>query len=182
MNNVDESGADKKPLALAPTHNATKINLVMINCSDFSFLLAGDEVVSLLPVQQIVSQPLSVHDLGYVEFEQRIYPVFCFNKALQLQMSLKELHTTVILFNHREHYFGISGVDVEKVGEQNSVTFYKVPICMRSRKQPFTEFAVINNRAAGLASASSLFTLLRLRGAKLSVQKEIANNILQGAS
>ena len=56
-----------------------------------------DDGASLLSVQQIISQPLSMHDVGYVEFEQRLYPIFCFNKALQLQTSLKETHTTVIL-------------------------------------------------------------------------------------
>ena len=186
MNNVDES-ADKKTLSLAPKHNMPNANLVMMNCSDFSFLVSSDEIASLCPVQQVVMQPLSVHDCGYVEFEQRVYPVFCFNKALQLQTSLKEPHTAVVLFNHRNHYFGVTCVDVEKISDSSSqnamanLTFYEVPICMRSRKQPFTEFAVINNRAAGLTSASALFTLLRLRGAKLAAQQELSNKVLQGA-
>ncbi|RZA09586.1 MAG: hypothetical protein EOO68_00600 [Moraxellaceae bacterium] len=193
MSISDKSGAGKKLLALAPKINSPESNFVLMDCGDFSFLLPGNEIVSLLSVQQIVALPQSVHDCGYAEFEKSTYPVFSFNKAMQLQTSLKDAHNAIVLLHHRDANFAVSCMSVQKIDDVNNTSasseagsatpliFFEVPVCMRSRKQPFTEFAIINNRAVGLTSASALFTLLRLRGAKLQMQKHAAASALQGA-
>ncbi len=159
---------DKKQLMLAPTSSLAP-ELVLMNCGEFSILLASDEVVSLTSAQQLVAQPRSSFDCGYVEFEQQYYSIFCFNKSLQLQSSMNVEHSTIVLFNTQNILFGICCHELTKQ-HAAALTLHAVPPSMRSRKQPFTEFTIIDNRAVGLSSGAALVALLRLRGAKLISQ------------
>lgn len=180
----------KSPLALAPQQNVATASLVLIDCGEFNLLLPGDEIISLAPAPELISSQ-SAQNCGYVEFEQHCYPVFCLNKPLQLQPELLSSHKVIVLLEHIDYRFGISCCEITKVSElsralsllqENKIVFYKVPVCMSSRKQPFSEFAIINNQAAGLSSAAALFSLLQLRGATLSSLQTVPTKMFQGAS
>jgi hypothetical protein len=174
---LDDILPDKKQLTLAPQTNLPASELVLMDCGEISLLISSNEVISLVSAQQLVAQPQSSFDCGYVEFEQQYYSIFCFNKSLQLQPSMNVESTTIVLFNAQNILFGICCRELTK---QNAtgLTLYAVPPSMRSRKQPFTEFAIIDNRAVGLSSVAALIALLRLRGAKLIAQSGTASALL----
>lgn len=174
---LDNASPDKKPLALAPQANLLAAELVLLDCDEISLLISSSEVISLVSAQQLVAQPQSSFDCGYVEFEQQYYSIFCFNKSLQLQPSMNPESTTLVLFNAQNILFGICCHELTK---QNAagLTLHAVPPSMRSRKQPFTEFAILDNRAVGLSSVTALIALLRLRGAKLISQPATASALL----
>jgi hypothetical protein len=180
----------KNPLALAPQKSVATASLVLIDCGEFNLLLPGDEIISLAPATELIDSQSS-QNCGYVEFEQHCYPVFCLNKPLQLQSELLASHKVIVLLEHIDYRFGISCCELTKVSDlsralsmlqENKMIFYKVPVCMTSRKQPFSEFAIINNQAAGLSSAAALFSLLQLRGATLSSLQTVPTKMFQGAS
>jgi hypothetical protein len=177
-------------LSLAPQQQSAAASLVFIDCGEFNLLLPGDEIISLAPAPQLTRSQSDQH-CGYIEFEQNSYPVFCLNKPLQLQSELLPSHKVIVLLEHIDYRFGISCCELTKVSDlshamsmlqENKMTFYKVPVCMTSRKQPFSEFAIINNQAAGLSSASALFSLLQLRGVTLSSLQTMPTKMFQGAS
>ena len=170
---------DKKQLTLAPLANSLPSELVLMDCGDFSIFVPASEVISLVSAQQLVAQAQSLFDCGYVEFEQQYYSVFCFNKSLQLQTSVKSEDSTIVLFNEQNMLFGICCRELKK-HNTTTLTLYSVPPSMRSRKQPFVEFTVIDHCAVGLSSAAELASLLRLRGAKLVLQQGTPT-VLQGA-
>lgn len=177
---LDNVLPDEKQLTLAPQVSPLAPELVLMDCGELSVLISSNEVISLVSAQQLVAQPQSPLDCGYLEFEQQYYPIFCFNKSLQLQPSISAESSTIVLFNAQNILFGIC---CDELTKQNAaaLTIHSVPPSMRSRKQPFTEFAIINNRAVGLSSVADLIALLRLRGVKLVSQSGSASALL-GAS
>ncbi|MES2822899.1 MAG: chemotaxis protein CheW [Pseudomonadota bacterium] len=174
---LDNVLPDKKPLTLAPQANLLASELALMDCGEISLLIPTNEIISLVSAQQLVAQPQSSFDCGYLEFEQQYYSIFCFNKSLQLQPSMNPESTTMVLFNAQNILFGVCCHELTK---QNAtgLTFHAVPPSMRSRKQPFTEFAILDNRAVGLSSVAALIALLRLRGAKLISQPGPASALL----
>ena len=185
MNPIDEDVllgnllSDKKQLTLAPQASPLTPELALMDCGDFSIFIPTHEIISLVSSAQLVAQPQSSSDCGYLEFEQQYYAIFCLNKSLQLQSSIAAAHSTIVLFRDRNVLLGISCHELIK---QTTATLalHSVPPSMRSRKQPFTEFAIINHRAVGLSSAAALSVLLRLRGAKLVAAQNLTT-VLQGA-
>lgn len=138
---------------------------------DFGFLIPSADVVTLAASQGLITplesaSPLSSQLCGYLEFEQQRYPVFCLNKALQLQTTLEEKHRVLVLLQHQEQSFALACCALTKL-EQDHYPIYPVPRSMSSRKQPFREFALLNERALGLSSAAELLTLLKARGVRL---------------
>lgn len=184
MNTTDENVMDEKvSLSLAPQVSARSAELVLVNFGDFSVFLPSSDLVSLGASAQLIPQATTqktAPSCGYLEFSHQRYMIFCFNKALQLQSSLSENHGALILLNYQECLFGISCSEVLKQNT-SALTFYSVPRSMRSRKQPFIEFAVINDRAVGLSSAAALYASLRLRGAKLVPREDSPTSVIQGA-
>ena len=185
MNPIDEDVLlgkqlpDKKQLTLAPQASPLTPELALMDCGDFSIFIPSNEIISLVSSAQLVAQPRSSFDCGYLEFEQQYYAIFCLNKALQLQSSIAAAHSTIVLLRDRNILWGISCHELIKQASP-TLSFYSVPPSMRSRKQPFTEFTIINHRAVGLSSTAALSALLRLRGAKLVAQQNLTT-VLQGA-
>jgi hypothetical protein len=81
---------------------------------------------------------------------------------------------------HESRLFAICCSGLEKLAIAD-LHFYKVPLSMSSRKQPFTEFAVVNHVAAGLSSAADLWQLLSLRKAVQAIPPAKAQTLIQGA-
>ncbi|MES2675028.1 MAG: hypothetical protein V4660_12365 [Pseudomonadota bacterium] len=174
---LDNALPDKKPLAVAPQAKLLTSELVLIDCGEISLLISSAEIISLVSALQLVAQPQSPFDCGYLEFEQQYYSIFCLNKSLQLQPSMNPENTSIVLFNAQNILFGVCCHELTKQNTAGLV-LHVVPPSMRSRKQPFTEFAIIDNRAVGLSSTVALIALLRLRGAKLISQPGTASALL----
>jgi len=141
--------------------------LALIDCGDVNFLISSKDIVTLMSAQKMSSPTLSFA-CGEVVLEDSTLPVFAINKALQAVPERASNHLTVVVIRHQQQLFGLSCATLEKI-EINDLQFFSVPISMGSRKQPFSEFAVVNNRAAGLTSAINLVRLLESRGVILPV-------------
>lgn len=169
---------EKKLQVVASTPTATD-PLALINCGEFSLLISSKDIVTLVSAQKIL--PSSVGQAcGEIEFEQQRVPVFAFNKALQLQLTLASIQKTLVLLQHESRLFAICCSGLEKL-EAADLHFYKVPLSMSSRKQPFAEFAVVNQMAAGLSSAADLWQLLSLRKAVQAMPLATTHSLIQGA-
>lgn len=136
--------------------------LALMDFGELSLLVPSKDIVTLMSAQKIMPSDVA-QACGAFEFEQQHIPVFAFNKALQLQTDLPSNQLTLVVLQQQTHLFAVCCCALEKI-ETLDLHFFPVPISMSSRKQPFTQFAVINNRAAGLTSAASLRRLLELRG------------------
>jgi hypothetical protein len=170
---------DKNKIMLAPQSTVPAQDFVLMDFGDFQLLIPSSEVVSLVSAQYMVAQPQSSFDCGYVEFMQHYYAIFCLNKNLQLEASISARHSTIVLLNEQDFLLGVCCYELTKLPAPTG-PFYVVPLSMRSRKQPFVEFTIINNHAVGLSSAAALCALLRLRGATLLSQQN-TTPIMQGA-
>lgn len=146
-------------------------SLVLLDLIGIQFLLRGD-IISLRPISQL--QPigqlqLAVDNLacGALEFEGALLPVFYVNHNLQLQTHVDSRCAAVAILAAGSQRFALACLGLEK---QATPVFYPVPRSMSSRKQPFKEFAVINQKAVGLTSGSELLRVLQLRGVSLQSQ------------
>ena len=197
-NMLSEDVSPKNVITEAPSlilaqQRAIETELVMLDCGDFGLFIPAVEVVSIASAQQIfgkqfippqVAQQKNVaktmaQNCGYLELYEKNYAVFCFDKTLQLHTEISAKHNAVVLLKHKEYLFGISCCELLKQ-QISPLTLYSVPPSMRSRKQPFTEFAVINNRAVGLSSVAALYALLHLRGVIFAAQQTSQTSTLQG--
>jgi hypothetical protein len=159
--------ADSSGPALAPC-TATMLPQVLLDGDDLGFLLPADDVVTLASSKALIpAVDVGSVSCGYLDVEQQRYPVFCLNKALQLQTTLTEKHRVLVVLRDREQTFALACCALTKLTDE-TYPVYRVPPSMSSRKQPFQEFALINNRALGLSSAGDLLVLLAARGVQLS--------------
>ena len=138
--------------------------LAFIDVGDVSFLISSRDIFTLMPTQKMAA-PVLEQACGEIELEGTKVPVFAINKALQLNIERPTNHLTLVVLQHQGRLFGLCCMTLEKIDAGN-LRIFSVPITMSSRKQPFSQFAVINNRAAGLTSAVELFRLLQARGVK----------------
>jgi chemotaxis signal transduction protein len=164
--NLDNANAtnlsQQKMRALIPSSNSVE-PLALMDCGEFSLLMSSKDIVTLMSAQKIIASS-AAQTCGTVEYEQQIIPVFAFNKAFQLQPKLPFAQMTLVIFQHQSRLFAVCCSALEKI-ESADLHFYKVPPSMSSRKQPFAQFAVVNERAAGLSSAAELWRLLAMRNA-----------------
>jgi CheW-like domain len=160
-NRERETLAHKKLQAITASSKADE-PLVLMDCGELSLLVSSKDIVTLMPAQKMLPSNVA-QACGALELEQQHISVFAFNKALQLQTDLLSNQLTLVVLQQLSHKFAIACCSLEKL-ETPDLHFFSVPISMSSRKQPFTQFAVLNNRAAGLVSAASLWRLLQLRG------------------
>jgi hypothetical protein len=171
--NLDDKNSNRegeilahKKLQAITTSPKTDEPLVLMDCGELSLLVSSKDIVTLMPVKKMLPSRV-LQACGELEFEQQHISVFAFNKALQLQTDLLSNQLTLVVLQQQSHKFAVACCSVEKI-EAPDLHFFPVPISMSSRKQPFTQFAVLNNCAAGLVSAASLWRLLQLRGVRFS--------------
>lgn len=161
------NSTEKNQLRAVPTaHNADE-PLALLDCGELSLLISSKDIVTLVSSQKIIASNLA-QACGAIEFERQHIPVFALNKALQLSTTLSTNQLTLVVLQHQTQIFALGCSGLEKI-EMPDLQFFTVPMSMSSRKQPFTQFAVLNNRAAGLTSAANLSRLLEMRGVDFSV-------------
>ena len=165
--------------AIPSSHNADD-PLALIDCGELSLLLSSKDIVTLMSAQKIIA-PSVTQACGAIDFEQLQIPVFSLNKALQLTDKLSANQLTLVVLQYQTRIFAVSCCALEKI-EISGFQFFPVPVSMSSRKQPFTHFAVLNNRAAGLTSAANLSRLLDIRGVVFSTISANVDKRVQGAS
>ena len=165
-------------LEVAPAAAELASPLFLLDQGDLCLLVSGSDIASLAAATQITAA-VDAQSCGLVPFEQGAVPVFCINKNLQLNAQLPTTHTALVILQEQGFYFALACIDVIKLTGEALVN-YSVPTSMSSRKQPFTDFAIIGNRAAGFTNAASLAELLRSRGVSFALgnargDKEAAN-------
>ena len=164
MNLEYENKNDRANKLRAITPSSAPVEpLALIDFGEFSLLLLGKDIVTLMSAQKIMA-PATEYTCGKIEHEQYMIPVFTFNKALQLQSCLPSTQMTLVVIQHQSYLFAVGCSAFDKI-EIADLHFYPVPISMTSRKQPFSQFAVANKRAVGLSSAADLWRLLVTRNA-----------------
>ena len=176
----DYSGAESPSLAPPATAMPERVHF---DGGEFGLLLPAADVVTLLSIQTLIapaetSSPLAAQTCGYLDFDQQRYPVFCLNKALQLQSRLETHHRVLVLLRHQQQFFALACSSLNKL-DTREYPVYPVPRSMSSRKQPFNSFALINDAALGLSSAADLLELLQVRGVQIRAQN--SRGALQGA-
>ena len=152
--------------------------LALLDLGDVNFLIPSKDIVTLMSIQEITVPTLSFA-CGEVTCEFGKVPIFAINKALQLKPELSSNHLTVVVLRHQALLFGLCCVNLKKI-EARDLKFFAVPINMSSRKQPFSQFAIVDNYAAGLTNALSLSRLLDARGVVFSVTSDV--KCIRGAS
>lgn len=167
--------------SLAPPATASP-ERVRLDGGEFGLLLPAADVVTLMPGNRLsaptdTASSLVAQSCGYLEYGQQRYPVFCLNKALQLQSRLEPCHQVLVLLRHQQQGFALACRSLTKL-ETQDYPVYPVPRSMSSRKQPFSRFALIGEVALGLSSAADLLKLLQVRGVQVREQNSHA---LQGA-
>ena len=162
--------APKKLRSVPLQKRALPESMAWLDCGEFHLIIPSADIVTLMPLQlmtaQLISQESqSIIEAGFVDYDHHRVPVFNLSKSFQLQPQLNEQHKIIVLFKESDVYFGLVGRELTKLSDV-ALKVFSVPLCMSSRKQPFTEFTIHNQRAAGVSSANALLTLLRLRGVK----------------
>ena len=171
---------EKNQLRAVPAvHNAEE-PLALIDCGELSLLVSSKDIVTLMSAQKITASNVA-QACGAIEFEQQQIPVFALNKALQLADKLSANQLTLVVLQHQTRLFAFACCTLEKI-EIPDLQIFPVPVSMSSRKQPFTQFAVLNNRAAGLTSAENLSRLLDIRGVEFSTVSAGSGKRIQEAS
>lgn len=160
--------------------------MVILDFQDYGLLLPAGELVSLASPRQLTTQPgQSSEACGSVNFDNRWYQIFCLDKALHLRRTLSAEQSALVLLRATDTVFGIACSSLTKL-EHEQTNRFPVPPSMRSRKQPFSEFVLLNsraygNRAYGISSATTLLSLLQQRGVNLQPQFP-AHQLKRGAS
>lgn len=191
MKQDNESSYGEQKLQVVAPASYSAEPLALINCGEFSLLISSKDIVTLISAQKIIptqtivsAQKLlaskTAHACGEIEFEQQVIPVFAFNKALQLQTRLPSSHMTLVVLQYESRLFAICCSGLEKLNAAD-LHFHDVPLSMSNRKQPFAEFAIVNNLAAGLSSAAELWRLLHFRKAVQAMPLIQAQVRIQGA-
>ena len=174
INTSDMGGSAS--LTLVQTKSAFKGSLVVMDCGDFSLCIPSQDAVSVVSCKELVVLPQWEESCGYVDVMEQRYPVFCITKSLQLQKTIAQEHHVIVLLSAQQYFFAISCRAISKI-ESAQLQIFSVPVAMRSRKQPFSEFAIVDDRAVGLTSAAHVLAFLQLRGAKLAFQDEGAISV-----
>lgn len=155
--------------------------MVHLDWDDFSLLLPTSDLASLAAPRELGAASEQIpQSCGSLEFEGIDFPVFCLNKSLQIQPALSGQDRSIVLLKTQGYCFGISCCALGKLDVPLG-TLYAVPPSMTSRKQPFTQFALINQRAMGLSSAAALLALLKLRGVRIQPQQDSLMATRKGA-
>jgi chemotaxis signal transduction protein len=157
-NKLDE----RNPLRAVVQSNGIDEPLALIDFGDVSFLVSSKDIFTLMSTQKMTASVLD-QACGEIILEDATLPVFALNKALQLSSERPANHLTLVVLEYQARLFGLCCITLEKIDACN-LHFFSVPVTMSSRKQPFSQFAVVNNRAAGVTSAANLFRLLQTRG------------------
>ena len=171
---------EKSQLRAVPATHNTDEPLALMDCGELSLLISSKDIVTLISAQKMVASTIA-HACGAIEFEQQLIPVFALNKALQLSDNLSSNQLTLVVLQHQTRLFALGCCALEKI-DTPDLQFFSVPLSMSSRKQPFMQFAVLNNRAAGLTSAANLSRLLDMRGVEFSTSLMITAKRIQEAS
>jgi len=156
---------DDKNLYAVADRTPEPDSLVLLDMVEIQMFTSGD-IVSIVPFNQMQSS-LDDFTCGSLEFEGELIPVFYLNRHLQLQPAADSRCAALAILSTGTQRFGVACLGIQKY-EAALPAFYSVPVCMSSRKQPFNEFAVVNQKAVGLTSAAELLRVLRLRGAALA--------------
>lgn len=171
--------------ALVPEAEKTTPN-VCLEFSDFGLLIPASDLVSLASPQQMSQRAEDVAQAcGSIIFQDEPYSIFCLNPALQLEQSVTPTHTAIALLRCENYHFGIACHSLVKV-EQGKSARYSIPPSMVSRRQPFTEFMILNQRACGLSSATLLLELLQnlltAQGARIHAKSPPNPSIRRGVN
>lgn len=178
--NINQASAQDKLRPLI-ADAATIQPMVHLDCGDFGLLVPSRDLVSLLAPQQIIARSEQLPEsCASVDFDGQRYPVFCLNKALQLQSALEAKHRALVLLCTQGYGFGVACYALTKLDTELK-EIYPVPPSMSSRKQPFSEFALVNDQALGLSSAAALLALLKLRGVKILPLQDSHSVMRKGA-
>src|SRR5690606_14793519 len=107
MSMTEVSAGAAPSLAPPPTGSPERVRL---DGGEFGLLLAAADVVTLMPGNSLSAPPdtassLAAQSCGYLEYGQQRYPVFCLNKALQLQSRLEPCHQVLVLLRHQQQGF-----------------------------------------------------------------------------
>lgn len=174
----ENNRSEQKMQVVAPAlHSAEPLALLM--CEEFSLLIPSRDIVTLVSSQKILFSNIA-QACGEIEFNQHSVPVFAFTKALQLQPQLPVEQMTLVVLQYESYLFAICCSELKKLNAVD-LHFYTVPLSMSSRKQPFTQFAIVNHVAAGLSSTAQLWRLVRLRKAGQAIPLLPTQVLMQGA-
>lgn len=159
---------------------------VCLEFGDFSLIIPASDLVSLAIPQQLIRRSEdTAQACGSVISQDDQFSIFCLNSALQLEPSIAPTHTAIALLHCNNYCFGIACCSLSKV-EDEKTTRYAVPPSMFSRRQPFTEFMIVNHSAAGISSARLLLellqNLLKAQGSSIHPRAIPSSPIRQGAS
>ena len=152
--------------------------MALLDFGDLGFLVSSKDIFTLISTQKMAAPSVS-QACGEVAIEEHKIPVFAIGKALQLNAERPANHLTLVVLQHNMQLFGFTCVTFEKV-DLHDLNFFQVPVSMSSRKQPFSQFAVVNNRAAGLTSSADLLRMLEARG--VTFPETIEHHSVQEAS
>ncbi|RYY75086.1 MAG: hypothetical protein EOO52_12325 [Gammaproteobacteria bacterium] len=178
MSNESRFNAEQKnPLRAVAPSAAIDEPLALLDFGDMSLLVSSKDIFTLMSTQKMMS-PTLTQACGEIVVDENCLPVFAMNKTLQLSSERPSSHLTLVVLQHQTLMFGWCCVTLEKIDMQE-LQFFPVPVSMSSRKQPFSHFAVINHRAAGLTSAAGLLQLLEARG--VVFPDVVTNNLVQEA-
>lgn len=167
MKNVDIVQAPDHGLSLVKTAGTSEDPFVLLDCGDLSVLVSSADILTFMPAQKMLRRN-SLHSCGIIDYENNEVPVFSLSKSLKLISDFPDKLSMLVLLNYQDNAFALGCTAIEKI-EKSDMVFYPVPVSMSSRKQPFNQVAVIENRAVGLVSADSLWQLLiRLKAVKES--------------
>ncbi|MET0356460.1 MAG: hypothetical protein ABW044_06750 [Cellvibrio sp.] len=144
--------------------------LALLDFGDVNFLVSSKDILTLSSAQKMTA-PTLAQACGKLLLEDGEVPVFAINKALQLNPERPSNHLTLVVLKHQTRVFGLCCVTLEKIEMQN-LNFFTVPVSMTSRKQPFSQFALVNKQTAGLTSAFDLLRLLTARGVVLPAAEQ----------
>lgn len=136
-------------------------------------LLAIDKLKLLIPQQQIKSLEMredmdnaetSGDVVGYLEFEQRLRPVFCFNDDLSVLNPAPLKRRVCILLQAKNDLFGILCDHAELL---NDAVIHPQPFaeCMATADSPLQSLAIIDNDITSISSADLLAELLPIKQA-----------------
>lgn len=162
LDNAADTSNDRSPLRAVTSSPDADEPLAFLDIGDVNFLVSSKDILTLSSAQKITA-PTIAQACGELKLEDGQIPVFAINKALQLNPERPSSQLTVVVLKHQARVFGLCCVTLEKI-EMRDLNFFNVPVSMMSRKQPFSQFAVVNKSAAGLTSAFDLLRLLTARG------------------
>lgn len=146
---------------------------LLVELGALQLLLPRVDSLTLMAIEKQgnVSSPAC----GKVTWEQNSYPVFALKTNLHLLPEGDSQCRWALLLQAGQQRFALACQDLQRL-DYCPEPRYSVPCCMRGRRQPFTEFTVVQGRAAPFTSARALAELLAQRGVKFPA---VASSIQQ---